>query len=622
MTGKAATLADKAAALTSISAEGGASTSGGGIHIEVDASWSRSLLKMADELIGISKATETEFLELGASLQDFSFACIENSSMAGNLVNAIESGSGFNVHSLKELFETVYSEIDTSSKLILEGSREMNLIINDLNKVLEMEEFFKKLSKTISIIGTLIRIETARVGNAEFNIMTDLVDTLARQILKGTDEIISSVRTANTSVVNVNEQLAPFIETADRELDSVKSRVNIILGELDAMSTQAKWLCERISNRAYSISPEVGEVVASIQFHDITRQQIEHVSEAFHEIEAKIGTFDSEDENGKFVLIRWVSEVIKIQIGQLNFVLNETQKAAVTISGSLSKVSELSEAQAEDAITITAEEESGNNKITLVGTALDALVKVLVAVNDMTVNLLESIKLTSTNLQGMTGQVANVESISENMNLLAMNAMIKVSRVGAAGRALGVLANEISNLSENANIRISDCAGLINSILKRSAQIKTYLSEQLLSRLETSKTVAVQTRQAIETVMEQDKEVISSMNKISASAAQLKVDIENVIKKINFSNIIQCTVTEVIAELERILGDVMATIPGHIHDDVNYAPDLKEMLSRYTMQSERNIHTGAAASEDGDSLLWGESCAKPDDGAGDNFELF
>ncbi|MBF0517960.1 MAG: hypothetical protein HQK97_12780, partial [Nitrospirae bacterium] len=36
-----------------------------GIHIVVDASWSKSFLQMADELIGISKATETEFLELG-----------------------------------------------------------------------------------------------------------------------------------------------------------------------------------------------------------------------------------------------------------------------------------------------------------------------------------------------------------------------------------------------------------------------------------------------------------------------------------------------------------------------------------------------------------------------------
>ncbi|MBF0320215.1 MAG: methyl-accepting chemotaxis protein, partial [Nitrospirae bacterium] len=427
---------------------------------------------MADELIGISKATETEFLELGANLQNFSFACIENSSMAADLVTAIESGSGFNVHSLKELFEKVYGEIDSSSKLIIEGSKEINLIIEDLNKVIDMEEFFRKLSKTISIIGTLIRIETARVGNAEFNIMTDLVDTLAKQILKGTDEIITSVKTANTSVADVNESLEPFIKTADRELDAVKNRVHIILGELDKMSTQARWLCERISSRAYSISPEVGEVVASIQFHDITRQQIEHVSEAFHDIVARIAMFDSEDDNGRFVLIRWVTEAIKIQINQLNFVLNETQKAAVTISGSLAKVSELSEAQAEDAITITEEEESGNNKITLVGTALDALVKVLNAVNDMTVSLLESIKLTSTNLQSMTGQVANVESISENMNLLAMNAMIKVSRTGAAGRGLGVLANEISNLSENANVKIAGCASLISSILDRSSNIK------------------------------------------------------------------------------------------------------------------------------------------------------
>ncbi|MEO5359798.1 MAG: methyl-accepting chemotaxis protein [Nitrospirota bacterium] len=617
MTDKTAVISDGGAV---VPADGGAVVSD--IHIVVDASWGKSFLKMADELIAISKATETEFLELGASLQDFSFACIENSSMAGSLVTAIESGSGFNVHSLKELFEKVYTEIETSSNLILEGTKEMNLIIDDLHKVIDMEEFFRKLSKTISIIGTLIRIETARVGNAEFNIMTDLVDTLAKQILKGTDEIITSVKSANLGVADVNERLAPFIETAGRELDFVKSRVDVILGELDAMSTQAKWLCERISNRAYSISPEVGEVVASIQFHDITRQQIEHVSEAFHDIEAKIATFDSEDENGRFILIRWVTEAIKIQIGQLNFVQNETQKAAVTISNSLSKVSELSEAQAEDAMTITAEEESGNNKISLVGTALDALVKVLVAVNDMTVNLLESIKTTSTNIQGMTGHVANIESISENMNLMAMNAMIKVSRVGDAGRGLGVLANEISNLSENANLKIADCAGLISSILNRSAKIKTYLSEELTSRLDISKTVADQTRLAIEGVMEQDKEVIASMNKISASAAQLKIDIENVIKKINFSNIIETTVTEVLAELDRIFGEVMATIPGHIHDDVNFAPDLKDMLSRYTMNSERAIHSGATAAGGDGGDLWDEGAPKSEDGAGDNFELF
>ncbi|MBF0456326.1 MAG: hypothetical protein HQK99_00335 [Nitrospirae bacterium] len=603
----------------------GAAASHGSAHIVIDASWSKSLLKMADELIGISKATETEFLELGASLQDFSFACIENSSMAGNLVNAIDSGSGFNVHSLKELFEKVYEEIEISSRLILEGSKEMNFIIDDLHKVVSMEEFFRKLSKTISIIGTLIRIETARVGNAEFNIMTDLVDTLAKQILKGTDEIIGSVKTAETFVADANDRLAPFIETAGKELGSVKEHVNVILGELDTMSTQAKWLCERISSRAYSISPEVGEVVASIQFHDITRQQIEHVSEAFHDIDARIATFDSEDENGKFILIRWVTEAIKIQIGQLNFVLNETQKAAVTISGSLSKVSELSEAQAEDALTITAEEETGNNKIALVGSALDALVRVLVAVNDMTVNLLESVKKTGTNLQGMAGHLENIESISENMNLMALNAMIKVSRVGDAGRGLGVLANEISNLSADANVKITDCAGLISSILDRSSHIKAYLTDELSARLETSKTVADQTGHAIEAVMQQDKEVIASMNKISASAAHLKVDIENVIKKINFSNIIQCTVNEVINELERILGEVMATIPGHIHDDVNFAPDLQEMLNRYTMSSERDIHTGAAAPEGGDALLWDESCPSPDkpgDGMGDNFELF
>ncbi|MCG6552297.1 MAG: methyl-accepting chemotaxis protein [Candidatus Magnetominusculus sp. LBB02] len=576
--------------------DSGAVVSGSVVSASTQA-WCSSLVKMAGQLSATSKAAGTEFRELGITLRGFSSACTDNSSMAANLVTAIESGGGFNVTSLKSLFGKVYTEIDISSKLILEGSKEMNLIIGDLNKVVNMEDFFRKLSKTITIIGTLIRIETARVGNAEFNIMTELVDTLANQILQGTDDIITSVRTANVCIKDANEHLSPFIRTAEMELNSVKNRVNIIIGELELMSSQARSLCDRISTRAASISAEVGAITVSMKMYEVTRRRIGHVCEALHDIEAIVSTLDSKDAEDKFVLTKWISEAIEIQIKQLYAILSETHDASVNVSGSLSKVSDLSEAQAEDAATITEEEASGRNKITLVGLALDALVKVLTAVNDMTVSLLDSIKLTSTNIQGMTGHVANVESISDNMNLMAMNAMIKVSRVGEAGRGLGVLADEISKLSETTNIRIAECAGLINSILNRSSRIKTYLSGELNSRLETSRVVAEQTFTAIETLMRQDKEVISSMNAISSIATSLKMDIDNVLRRINFSSIIEHTVNEVLTALLGILDEITDTISGHERQYVNYTADLKGMLNRYVKYLEIELLAGSLSGE-------------------------
>lgn len=98
---------------------------------------------------------------------------------------------------------------------------------------------------------------------------------------------MTSVKEANAAVTGIKELREPFLNLFEHELGSAKTRVRHILEEIDKIANQAKWLCERINSRAYKISPELGEVVAAIQFHDITRQQIEHVSEVMHEINEK-----------------------------------------------------------------------------------------------------------------------------------------------------------------------------------------------------------------------------------------------------------------------------------------------------------------------------------------------
>ncbi|MBF0519759.1 MAG: hypothetical protein HQK92_08555 [Nitrospirae bacterium] len=591
--------------------------------------WASRLDAAAAVLFEVSKETENEFLELGANLQNFSFTCIENASHAATLVQALESGEAFNVIMIGEQFEKVYNEIEKTADIVVKGSMGITDIIGNLNNILQLEEFLKKLSRTISIIGTLMRIESARAGNADFNVTTDVVDSLARQIIKGTADMVLSVKEANTAIDAINNLRAPFVSLYEHELTSAKSRIKSILEKIHAMADQAKWLCERISHRAYQISPELGEVVTAIQFHDITRQQMEHVAEVMHEINAKMADFYNLDEKGKYTLIRWMHDALKIQISQLQFVLSETEKAAQKISTSLSKVSELQEAQAEDATTILDEEQSGKDRIKRMGNVLEALLDVLTTVNYTTTSMINNITGTSSKLDGMTTQVTNIRTISDNMNLLALNSIIKVARTGSAGHGLGVLAEEISKQSKSAQDRIAEGAKIINDVLVTSSDFTKSLNIRLKQQISSSEMITRETNKALEKLLEGDKELMTAMSGISHSAKNLEADIAHVISSINFDKIIRDKLTAVAAEIESVLNEVREKIPDHIYDHIDYTPDLNDMLQRYTMDSERLIHkdTLGQDEEGADALLWGEESAagsdsQKEDDLGDNIELF
>ncbi|MBF0565898.1 MAG: hypothetical protein HQK89_11700 [Nitrospirae bacterium] len=544
------------------------------------------------------------------------------------MVNNIESGNGFNARSLKEIFGMVYHEIESAAYMISEGTSGISDLSSNVSKILELEKFLKKLSRSITIIGTLIRIETARLGKSDFNVMTDVVDSLARQILKGTEEITHSVQSASSKMLNINEGLAPCVNLCSSELGKARARVESILDELDQLDMQAKWLCERICSRSTQITPEIGEVVSAIQFHDITRQQIEHVCEAMVEIEGKFEIYPSEDEKGKIILLKWIMEVLKIQEGQLNSVLMETHKALEGINKPLLRVAELSEAQAEDASLMLDEEATGKDKIKMIGVALDALVSILSAVNEMTVSMVEATKDIGEKLEGITGQIRNIEDISDNVNIMALNAIIKASHTGDEGRGLGVLAHEISKLSANSKDRIAQGVELIKTIMDKSDDFKNTLSLNFQIQADTSGIVTQRARESIGELIKSDDYLIHTMHSISENTRHLKTEIQSVINGLTFEKIIGERINRATAEVQQLITEVTEIIPPHALDHVEYTPDLSELLMRYTMQSERKVHLSTITCPDttADVDLWEDSGVSESTGGdkelGDNVELF
>lgn len=80
--------------------------------------------------------------------------------------------------------------------------------------------------------------------------------------------------------------------------------------------------------------------------------------------------------------------------------------------------------------------------------------------------------------------VSFVEEISEDINIIGLNALIEAARVGEKGRGFTVVANEVQRLGNNASESIKDVEKIFNNIKKVTGQL--YEAAVQISQVTTS----------------------------------------------------------------------------------------------------------------------------------------
>lgn len=587
--------------------------------------WQPRMADMASELNSVSRDTEEEFLAIGASLQNFFKGCSASSSQASSAAAIFEGNDGLGISGFKDLFSHAHAEVESCAAAIAGGISGMDDLMQRIETILELRDFLKKLAHSISVLGTLMRIETARVGESEFNIMTSIVDELAQEIERDGTDIASSAKSARTSLTASRNKMSARIEKFNKDLSANREHVHGIMQELDMMIMQAKFACERIKGRASQISPEVGNVISALQYHDICRQQMEHVGEALGELAAKLSGAGAAGNDEGIALARRAHKVLHIQIRQLEHVIAETAASAESISSHLSRISDIAQAQAEDANLLLEEEDSGSDRIAGIGSELEALSGMLAENKTMVMDMGQAVSDVTATIGGMSRQVANIRMISDNISLLALNTIIKVARTGESGRGLEVLADEIRKISTNAEAEIAKGSGTINAILDTSSQFKRTLSEELEQELVSTEAVFRETRSAVEELMKTDAAMVQLLAEISGGTKKLETEIMELISGIRFADIIKSKLGSIASALKTMLNEIETLMPETADEDpAEPAPELNDLAGRYTMHSERKVHQAALDRIDGgngSASAGGHAAAAAND-LGDNVELF
>lgn len=109
-------------------------------------------------------------------------------------------------------------------------------------------------------------------------------------------------------------------------------------------------------------------------------------------------------------------------------------------------------------------------------------------INDIAKKIAE----TSDTIEQMSGIVNSIENIASQTNLLALNASIEAARAGEAGKGFAVVADSIKGLSEDTSSELANIKAIINDLVDKFGLCTEnigYVVESNASNMEDTKEV-------------------------------------------------------------------------------------------------------------------------------------
>ncbi|WP_085812226.1 methyl-accepting chemotaxis protein [Geoanaerobacter pelophilus] len=581
--------------------------------------WSVVLAGQSAELAAVSGTTEQEFLDIGGRLQDFYQRGLGISGLASEMVGEVAGDQVIGtMQGLGEMLDDMGHYVNRAQNEIEVSADTLREILGLLAKVSDPLSGFKKVNKVLRMLGISTKIESARLGQsaAGFDTLASDVGELSVQvndkaaiILKRKEELARTIEQTLTGVLNSGaQQHDQVVAILDRTRGSMQA-----LSEINTRCSSSVAAVSAVSDEVYR---SIGDVVMSMQAHDIVRQQIEHVDEALRDLKQGLSTGSAGADT--------TAAVCELQIAQLRHAEEELDVAVTTIIDSLREV-----ARKQSGLSAQTTSMAGMADQTG-GSFFSEMEKDISVVSDA---LLESSKVNQALCLAMAtvaqtvGEIAtfvgDIEKIGEEIKLIALNAQIKSAYTGDEGAALGVLAEAIQRLSIDA----IDHTGAVSHTLQGIIAVTDRLNEGVsaeASGLESEVRGMVQTLSGLLQTLRQVNDTLQhSLRSMDGSVTQLSCDIEHVVAGITVHRKVSQVLETAIRDLAGIVAQARKLAPASPG-----AGNLDQLTQRYTMQSERRIHESlkAGGAREASARPLTVAAAPPpaasEDDLGGNVELF
>ena len=348
-----------------------------------------------------------------------------------------------------------------------------------------------------------------------------------------------------------------------------------------------------MASRYDAVRREIGEIVMSLQAHDITRQQVEHAA-------AALGQWDEEVSGRSAALL---VRVCGLQRAQLEHSKESFLAAVEQVRESLSGISRNVSGMAAESAEVLgsaagredsflAEMEQGFAGIRV---ALTEYAESRYALSTVAETVADSVRK-------MSEFVATIEDIGYRMQRIALNANIRAIRIGEQGSALGAVADAIQRLAADSTDQTEVVALGIREVADGSGRLSAEL-------MESGEQLARELEQVIAAFHAADAENRRRLAEIAETGRSFSQELENLCAGI---------------QADRLLADVIGRSCGRLDEIVAAAEPLaardrepeqtdafRKLEDQYTMHAERAVHQQSTGTEEAVAVAaegeWGEN---------------
>ncbi len=596
-----------------------------------------------DELTALNTSTESEFLALGGRLQGFYVRSGEISRISSSIAARLSGGE---ISGAIERLQGILDRVNRLESKSRQGTEILTSLLDVFDGVCTQLLQFAKIVKNLHVLCNFIKIESARIGKDDggFSTLAEDIRTLAANIDAKSVYLLERAHSVSRLV---RENMAVMTGFEDRQRGQAHLIVEGTMKNLAALTEQhdlSLAALNDLSNRWNLISRGIGEVVASIQFHDITRQQIEHVCEALSDLMAKL-TASGIEKRGRNLAARLkplsggngtpviAVTTCKLQSAQLHHSSDDLVSAVTRIKENLRDVASHAGKMSADTRKVTGMgDQTGPSFLSELERDLSSLTTLFSDYTRLSRDLAAAMGQLADTVCDMSSLVKEVEGIGTSMKMVALNSCIYAAHMGDDGMALGVLADSVHQLSIHTTQQINTVADELRTVITTADRITNHAQIETEKEKEAEDQVDRHLNEMVKPLRQMDEEIISLLSRAEESGKTFLSDIENTVDGISVHDRMERTIQNVRSELEALINDIRTAFPTAAEH--HGSEGLEELKEIYTMHKEREIHESlllSHASTSGGAMTDGAGPTEkqPDDvkeregeDLGDNVELF
>ncbi|MFT4966910.1 MAG: methyl-accepting chemotaxis protein [Colwellia sp.] len=286
------------------------------------------------------------------------------------------------------------------------------------------------------------------------------------------------------------------------------------------------------------------------QFVSHLSELLQQVSNTGNELSSAIEQIDSQAKS----MESEINEQVK-RVEQIATAMHEMGMTAEEIAGSANNAAET--AQAADATV-----QQGNVSVVQTIASVSDMSEQLVSTSTMIAQLADDARSIDT-------VVEVIRSVSEQTNLLALNAAIEAARAGEQGRGFAVVADEVRTLASRSHDSTEEIKNIIEKLQAKTEEVVAAISQSTILST-TSQTEAGYSGKHLESISES----ISIMNDMNLQIATATGEQSNVVGEINPH-------VTAVADISRANSDIVMQTSIACSELRDKAAHLNDLVSRF-----------------------------------------